>query len=317
MNQTKTMEPLTFKVTLSVEAHLRAKQLIAHTSNPQKAKQVYLNALAVYAVNFYLQCLGFETELENTDSSNPVMQTLLNVADLPVKNLGKLECIPVLPDSQSCYVPPEVWEDRIGYVAVQLHESLREATLLGFVKEVTSSKLPLSLLKPLEDLPEHIRQLKQRQPVEEQVQLSQWLHNVFDVGWETLEALFNPPQPQFRFRGPLPTITPVRKNPESGIKRGKLYSLEQVDEQVALFVKLEPISSSKINIWVEVYPGGGKTFLPEDLKLMVLDKDEKAVMQAEARSTKSIKLKFSGEVGESFGVKIALGDVSFTENFLI
>src|SRR5919202_4904319 len=104
MNQT--MEPLTFRVALAVEAHLRAKRVITHTSNPQKAKQGYLNALAVYAVNFYLQCLGFETELENTDSSNPVMQTLLNVADLPVKNLGKLECIPVLPDSQSCYVPP-------------------------------------------------------------------------------------------------------------------------------------------------------------------------------------------------------------------
>jgi hypothetical protein len=72
-----------------------------------------------------------------------------------------------------------------------------------------------------------------------------------------------------------------------------------------------------MNIWVEVYPGNGKTFLPEDLKLMVLDKDEKAVMQAEARSTRSIKLKFSGETGESFGIKIALGDVSITENFLI
>ena len=40
-------------------------------------------------------------------------------------------------------------------------------------------------------------------------------------------------------------------------------------------------------------------------------------MQAEARSTKSIILKFSGEAGENFGIKVALGNVSITENFLI
>jgi len=313
----QTMESSTFTVPLALEAHLRAKQLLSQAPNPQKAKQVYLNTLAVYAVNFYLQCLGFETDLERSDSSNPVMQTLMNVADLQVENLGKLECRPVLPNSEICHVPSEVWEERIGYVAVQLNDSLREATLVGFVKKVTKSELPISLFKSIDDLAEYMRKLKQQQPVKEQVQLSHWLHNVFDAGWETVEALFNPPQPQLSFRGALSTIIPVRKNPESGVKRGKLYSLEQVDEKVALFVKLEPITYSKMNIWVEVYPGGGKTFLPEDLKLMVLDQDEKAVMQAEARSTRSIKLKFSGEAGESFGIKIALGDISITENFLI
>lgn len=310
------MESSTFTVPLALEAHSKAKQRLEQAPNPHKAKQVYLNTLAVYAVNFYLQCLGFETDLETSDSSNPVMQTLMNVADLQVENLGKLECRAVLPNSEICHVPSEVWEERIGYVAVQLNYSLREATLVGFVKKVTRSELPISLFKSIDDLAEYMRQLKQQQPVKERVQLSQWLNNVFDAGWETVEALF-PPQPHLSFRGFPPTIIPVRKNPESDIKRGKLYSLEQVDEKVALFVKLEPITYSKMNIWVEVYPGSGKTFLPEDLKLMVLDKDEKAVMQAEARSTRSIKLKFSGEAGESFGIKVALGDVSITENFLI
>jgi len=311
------MESSTFTVPLALEAHFKAKQRLEQAPNPQKAKQIYLNTLAVYAVNFYMQCLGFETDLEKSDISNPVMQTLMNIADLQVENLGKLECRPILPNSEICHVPPEVWEERIGYVAVQLNDSLKEATLVGFVKKVTRSELPISLFKPIDDLAEYMRQLKQQQPVKKRVQLNQWLNNVFDAGWETVEALFNPSQTQLSFRGVLPTIIPVRKNPESEIKRGKLYSLEQVDEQVALFVKLEPIAYSNMNIWVEVYPGSGKTFLPEDLKLMVLDKDEKAVMQAEARSTRSIKLKFSGETGESFGIKLALGDVSITENFLI
>ncbi|WP_414582277.1 DUF1822 family protein [Scytonema sp. PCC 10023] len=86
-----TIEPLTFTVTLTLSAHSKAKQFARHQSNPQKAKQVYNNTLAVSAVNFYLQCLGFETDLEKSDSWNPAMQSLMDVADLEVKALGKLE----------------------------------------------------------------------------------------------------------------------------------------------------------------------------------------------------------------------------------
>lgn len=313
-----TIEHSSFTVSLALEAHSKAKQFRGYASNPRKAKQIYLNTLAVYAVNFYLQCLGFETELEKSDSSNPVMQTLMNVADLQVKNLGKLECRPVLPDSEACYVPPEVWEERIGYVAVQLDESLREATLLGFVEKVTTQEIPISLLKSLEDLREHIRQLKQQQD-KERIHLSHWLQNVFDAGWETVEALFNPPQAElaFRFRSAYLTTTITPENSESGVKRGKLISLERADEQVALFVGLRPTTQSEIKISVDVYPIGGQTYLPEDLQLMVLDEKGETVMQAQARSTKNIQLKFSGESGERFGVKVALGDVSITEPFLI
>ena len=312
------IEHSTFTVSLALEAHSKAKQFRGYASNPRKAKQIYLNTLAVYAVNFYLQCLGFETELEKSDSSNPVMQTLMNVADLQVKKLGKLECRPVLPDSEVCDVPPEVWEERIGYVAVQLDESLREATLLGFVEKVKTEEIPLSLLKSLEDLREHIRQLKRLQD-KERIHLSQWLHNVFDAGWETVEALFNPPQAElnFRFRGAHRKTTTTPKNPEFGIKRGKLLGLERAGEQVALFVGLEPTAESDMKISVEVYPIGGQTNLPEDLQLMVLDEKGEVVMQAQARSTKNIQLKFSGESGEGFGVKVALGDVSIAEPFLI
>lgn len=302
----------TFTVALSLEAHSKAKQFCDRASNPQKAKQLYLNTLAVYAVDFYLQCLGFKPELEKSDSWNPVMQTLMNVADLQVENLGKLECRAVLPDSQICQVPPEVWEDRIGYVAVQLNESLREATLLGFTKEVTMQELPISILKSLKDLREHIRELKSlavaddAPAVKKQAHLSQWLHNVFEAGWETVEALFESPQTElaFRFRSPQ-------------VERGKQLGLERAGDQVALLVGLKPTASSEMKISVEVYPIGEKRYLPEELQLMVLDEKGEAVMQAQARSTKNIQLEFSGESGERFGVKVALGDVSITEPFVI
>lgn len=52
-------ESLTFTVNLALEAHAKAKQFRSHASNPQKAKQIYLNTLAVYAVNFLLTVSGF------------------------------------------------------------------------------------------------------------------------------------------------------------------------------------------------------------------------------------------------------------------
>jgi hypothetical protein len=177
------IEAWTFTVPLALEAHAQAEQFRRSQPNPHKAKQVYLNTLAVYAVNTYLQCRGFETDLDKSASYDPVMQMLMDTADLVVKNRGKLECRPVLPDAEVVCVPAEVWEERIGYVAVQLHESLREATLLGFVKKVARSELPLSQLRSLEELPRYLNKIN---PL---VNLSQWFENVFDASWQAVEAI--------------------------------------------------------------------------------------------------------------------------------
>ena len=52
------------------------------------------------------------------------MQSLTDIAGLVVKDCGKLECHPVLPNSDFCYIPAEVWSDRIGYIAVQFDQDL-------------------------------------------------------------------------------------------------------------------------------------------------------------------------------------------------
>jgi hypothetical protein len=317
-----TMKPhidasLTFTVPLALEAHFLAQEFRALASNPQKAKQIYLNTLAVYAVNFYLQCQGLETEWEKSDSANPVMQTLLNVADLQVKGLGKFECIAVLPDSETCYIPPEIWEDRIGYIAVHLNESLREATLLGFVEQVTTSELPIKSFKPLEELP-NIYTIHQQKSVKKPVNLGQWFNDIFDASWQTIEeieAILNPPG--LSFRGLLPTISLKPQNTNLKIQRAKLLHLDQVEKQVILCVSLGFTASSEIEILVKVYSAHERISLPEKLQLLLLDQSGMPVMQAEARSTKSMSLKFSGEAGESFAIKVALGNISITENFFI
>ena len=131
----------------------------------------------------------------------------VNVADLEVKGIGRLECRPLRADEQTCYIPPEVWSERIGYVVVQLDELFREATVLGFAQTAAFEQLPITQLQPLEDLLAHLNQLMQSPAVSTSVaegitlvNLSQWLKNVFDTGWQTVEALFGSAEASLAFQ---------------------------------------------------------------------------------------------------------------------
>ena len=298
------LEPWTFTVGLALEAHSRAEQFRCYHSNAHKAKQVYLNTLAVYAVSVYLQCRGFETDLEKSGSWDPVMQMLMDTADLVVKDCGKLECRPVLPEAEVVCVPPEVWEERIGYVAVQFSESLREATLLGFVEKVARSEVPLGQLRSLGELPGHLNKIT---PV---VNLSQWFEDIVEAGWQAVEALLGTQPTELAFS--------FRSAPQADVKRCKLIELGTPEQAVAMIVALTGESEQDMDISVKVQPSNGQTYLPLNLQLMVLNEDGEAVMDVHAGSdNQTIQLEFGGEAGDRFGVKLALGDVSVTENFII
>jgi len=295
--------PFTFTVILSAEAHRLAEQFRLQQKQPKKGKQVYLNTLAVYAVKFYLSCLGIETDWESSDSFDPIAQTLMDVADLKVKNLGSLECRPVLPNQEFMSVPPEVWSNRIGYIAVQMTQSLTEVMILGFVERVDREEIPLLELLSLREFPRYLGELREPKTIN----LSQWLQDIFEVGWQRLETILLPQQTEMAFsmRG------------INGVKRGKILELERAGEQVALCVGIKPDTEAEMNILVEVYPTGNQTYLPPELQVMVLDDSGISVMEAQARTTKNIQFEFSGETGENFSVKLALGDFSITETFVI
>lgn len=305
---------LTFSVPLAWSAHSVAEQFSHQQAHLGKAKQVYLNTLAVYAVNFYMQCLGFETELEKSDSWNPVMQQLTNVADLAVKNVGRLECLPVLPNRGVVYIPAEVGEDTIAYVAVQIDESLREATLLGFTEGVNrgrqecSSPLPLTQLQSLEDFPLYLHQMREPEPVNIPIDLSRWLKKGYEAGWQAVETLLDPEGSEldFRFRS------------TTQVTRCKEIALGQSGQSVVMRVAIAPESDGKMEIEVEVHPAGDRTYLPPNLQVMLLDEEGQPVMDVQARSeNKNIQLEFSGETGDGFSIKVVFEEISVTEDFVI
>ncbi|MBW4620789.1 MAG: DUF1822 family protein [Cyanosarcina radialis HA8281-LM2] len=329
-------EPLTFIVPLSFEAHGLADRFRRQQSSTQKAKQVYLNTLAVYAVDLYLRCLGIETEVDKSDSRNPLNLKFMDVADLYLKSIGKLECRPVLPEATILQIPVEVKEDRIGYVAVQFDRSLKQATLLGFTPTPVA-ELPLSQLREMADFPEYLHQL--RQPSRSAVNLRRWLEsiktgwqnleayssqgelipNFIEAGWHEIEAFFGPEELTPAFRSPDELMT-ASSDRSTFIERGKLIRLAtQVTTQtIVLIVTLNPRSEDDTNIIVEVRPQSGQLYLPEMLQVKILDENRTAAMQATASSTnQNIQFDFNAAPTERFSVQMVLGETSVIEDFQI
>ncbi|MEM9904318.1 MAG: DUF1822 family protein [Cyanobacteria bacterium P01_D01_bin.44] len=302
--------PSDFSVPLALEPHRQAEKFRQQQPTPQKAKQVYLNTLAIYATKFYLECSGFEPDLAGSDGLNPVKQMLLGTSAISLKQIGQLECCPVLPESTEFEIAPEVRQDRLGYVAVRLDDSLKMATLLGFVTEA-ADVVQLSELQPLEDLAQQL--IPQARPTarlgDRVTQLSQWLQNLADEGWQTLDTLLTPPALAFRNQAA------ATESPGPVVGRSKQLSLN--GHPIILAVGILPLSTTETEIWVQVAPVGEQAYLPPQLKLMVLDTVNREVMQAEARGTEVIQLKFSGCPGEQFSLKVALHNASIAETFII
>ena len=341
-------EPLTFTVPLSFEAHSLAQQHCKQYTQPQKAKQIYLNTLAMYAVDFYCQCMGFEIDWATSDSHHPLMQKFIDVADLNVersgKLVGKLECCPVLSDAEVLEVPPEAWEGRIGYVAVQLNPSLKQAIVLGFAPSVAHQQgiIPLSELRSLADFPAYLEK-------SQLVNLQKWLEGIFEAGWRTIDEEFVTKEvslaPAFRsrtlrFRGKskqeliqiLQTTQDEEtrwqaaeslweldpNHPISGVKRAADLGMQLSDHAVALMVAVLPKPDRSMAILLRVYPVESQLRLPPGLQLIGLYEAGNSFFEVQAREKDNyIQFKFTADPGDRFSVKVALDDASITESFVI
>jgi Protein of unknown function (DUF1822) len=289
-----------------------AQKLAQQQPNSQKAEQVLLNTLAVFTVNYYLDLMSIATNWQKSDSCNPVIRLCANVADLELPGIGRLECRPVRSSQDFCYIPNETWDERVGYVVVQIDEELLEAKILGFVREVQTEQLPLSQLQPVEALIEYLEQ--QKQPaVLTLTNLSQWFNSVVDASWQTVESLLSQPllRPMYAFRG---------SETMSGTRRAKLIDLgiQIANQPVMLIVEINPQLNQQTNIRLQLHPTGSQVYLQSGVELKVLDEFGGVFLEAQARSADNyIQLQFSGEAGEQFSVKVGLDDASIIEHFVI
>ncbi|MDY7012323.1 MAG: DUF1822 family protein [Cyanobacteriota bacterium] len=291
------------------EAIQTAQQFAAEQAHPDKQRQVYYNTLAVWAVNDYCQLMEIDTDLTKSDSWNRLVRLCSNVADLEITGLGKLECRPVFENTNFVYIPAEVWEDRIGYVAVAIDKSFKEAALLGFTRAATTEEVSLSQLQSLDELLDCL-ELPVEQPLELRANLSQWFDNLFEEGWQSVEellgSLYSPP---VAFRRAHPAM----------VKRAKRIQLQ--DRSLALLLDLNKDDRQNVRIRAQVYSLTSNTPLPEGLALMVLDETGEPFLESQAgtadRFIQTKRFQFIEQPEEDFTVKIVLGEESVTEAFVV
>jgi hypothetical protein len=314
MNMTFRSESLTFTSSLTADFKRQALAFSREQQNPQKARQIYLNTLAVQAVNFYCECIGIETELTASDSWNATLRTLINVADLVVKGKGQLECLPVLPEAEICPVASEVQEERFGYVVVTIDEAADEARLQGF-SPTAASQLAIPQLPSLVGLINALiadSPQKAPSPLSDAsidtrlVKLVQWFQDVFDQLWQEPELLL-----AASYRGAV-----ITQEPESLSFRKKAKLLEIGAHKIVLVVQVTQLSSTEQDILLKICPSSSN-ILPTGLLMQLFDESDQMVMETQTQQADNFRsLQFQIGRSESFRLKIGLKSISITEYFL-
>ena len=305
-----------FQTIIPLKTRVDAEIFRSYQRQGSKAKQVYLNTLAVSAVSFYLNSIGWSTSLKDSDSWNPALQTMMDVADLCIPSYGKLECRFVLSGDDMVKIPPEVWSERIGYMIVKLNKSLASATVLGFVRRADRLELPLDMLESLAEFPTYLSQQKRAVPIQTAT-LNQWFSNHQDPNWQTLEELFSSTAVS-NFRSPQKLAKKAGKQLSCEAHRVKLIQLkEEQDVSVILLLNIRPKKEKEFDISLVICNSKTDNFLPNGLEMIIADRDSYPVMIAQANETETIEFCFSGNLGENFSIELALDEQVIIESFII
>ncbi len=305
MNST---QPDYLQIPLGKDAHQKAEEFAAEQDGLDKGKQVYLNTLAVYAVNNYLKWLSIETALHQSDSWNWSTRTFFDIADLMLPNVGRIECRPVLPGEEVVVLPQEVTQERIGYIAVRFNKQLDFVEILGFVPArpiINNSEIiEINRFESIDILIDIINRRKMK------VNLCQWLEGIFNQDWESPELVL-----AGSFRSTATMTRQYQDSQTSSISRAKVVD---VGRQIVLLMELTPTNSAVFDIRLRVYPAENTLHLPQDLQLTIFDESGDACMNTQAEIANDwMQLEFDCQHEEKFSVELKLGEISIIEEFIV
>jgi hypothetical protein len=322
---------LAFMIPIDGKMFQIAEKFSQQQQNKQKSREVYLNTLAILAVDFYCQCIGIKTEASKSNGLDNIMSSLMNTASLFIKDKGLLECRPVLPKEEFCKIPSEVLSERIGYMVAEIDEGNRQARILGFVESVENERLPLTKLNSLSDFLIYLHKLQAVEPVaaistnkvdmveatvsqisEGIVKLSKWFEGLLDGGWEAELAVA-------RDLAVSKDISPTNETEKRESGAAKFIHLQHPSEPVLLILRQTRVSKDEVEIVLRLYPASEAIFLLDGIKMALLDEEDKSIPQLEKQSKASnwLQLRFKGNVGDKFSLKISLGEDSLIEHFII
>ncbi len=273
------------------------KHILDRRTNIQpEDRHIYLNSLALYAADWYLQCLQFETQHE--DRADWWIPYLTQAAPLEIGKIGKLECIPVIGDTKIVTISPDLKTDRIGYLFVRLNESLTSAQIIGFTPKY-SYQIELDRLQSTDDLIDYLYNLETQSKLF--INMGVWFAGIFDGIWLDADTLPLPPTAyRSRRRSDVLIVKSIERRKE--IKLGD----EPDSPSVVLTILNEQIDDVNSDITLGIAPKLPDSTLPIDLKFIVLDEHDKEIESFELKAgdlSGEIVLD-NGKKGEQFSLEI-------------
>lgn len=148
-----------------------------------------------------------------------------------------------------------------------------------------------------------------------QVQLNQWIQGMYTSGWDAIATIFGPNASPLL--GTFRSVTNLR---DTSIRRAKLIDLgmQLQSQPVVLLLALIPQPQGQVEISVQLHPSPTQAYLPAEIKLALLSDSGEILQEVPARTQDSyIQLRFDGEAGESFALRVSRGEYQITENFVI
>jgi len=142
------------------------------------------------------------------------------------------------------------------------------------------------------------------------VRLGEWFQSRFESVWQAVEEVISPQRAVNAWRS---------QNHVFDINRVKIldFGSQLGSEQVALLIGVSTINDTEVTIGLQICPTGNAVYLPNEVRVRLLDENGNEEGQASATITETIQLQFGGQQGEKFSIEITCSNKSITESFVI
>ena len=152
-------------------------------------------------------------------------------------------------------------------------------------------------------------------PAQVLVNLSRWLENVFDAGWQSLETLSSPSTDLVY------NFSHVRG--ANGLADSQVQGCKLIDlpggESVALLVGLKRSADGRISVRVQLHPRPGNRYLPANIKLILRSESGEILESVQAGDEDNyIQIpRFRSSSEFHFSVQVGLDEFEITEDFVV
>lgn len=238
----------------------------------------------------------------------------------PDLTLMLLQPEPVFPNNLQVESIPSLTQETAERLLAQLSQSSVSAPRLAVPYDQWAAFVTNEQWR--QDLYERrLRQFKiVAEPDPPRINLGQWWENIFESGWQSLDAFLSRDSVQVAvsFRHRRSQRNEERHVYVEGIKLIDL-GIELNNQSVALLVGLARETEERVSVRVQLYPVGETTILPPNIRVALLSQSGAILQEYQARIHDNlIQLKrFTCPVGKQFSIRVALGEFSITEDFAI